>query len=172
MIFEYRGRLYPEYIKTGAASTYIRECALCFCRGRGLDVGAGKWPLPGAISVELADGGDAMVLPEGRFDYVFSSHCLEHLVNPVAALEHWKTRIRPGGALFLYLPHPDMEYWLPQNNRKHLHIWRPEVMAQMVTDLGFIDVIRSERDLYWSFSIVGFVDGLFDGSAPPISAGG
>jgi SAM-dependent methyltransferase len=69
---------------------------------------------------------DAMELPHGPFDFLFSSHCLEHIHNPVAALEHWKTRLRPGGVLFLYLPHPDMTYWKPQNCRKHLHSWAPQ----------------------------------------------
>jgi SAM-dependent methyltransferase len=98
-----------------------------------------------------------MNLPMGPFDYVFSSHCMEHLVNPVAAIEHWRSRISPGGVLFLYLPHPDMEYWRPQNCRKHLHSWKPAEVQQMLSDLGFCDVIGSERDMYWSFSVVGFV---------------
>jgi hypothetical protein len=29
-------------------------------------------------------------------------------------------------------------------------------MAQIVSDLGFVDVIHSERDLAWSFAVVGF----------------
>jgi len=155
MIFEYRGELFPEYLKQGNACRFITPAALQFCQGRGLDVGAGPWPLPGALPVELRDGGDAMSLPEGEFDYVFSSHCLEHLVNPVAALEHWKSRLNVGGVLFLYLPHPDMTYWRPQTCRKHLHQWWPEDMASLVSDLGFKNVIHSERDIAWSFSVVG-----------------
>jgi SAM-dependent methyltransferase len=155
VIFDYKGKLYPEFIKNGNACQYIAPVALQFCKGVGLDVGAGKWPLHKSIPVDISNGGDAMALPEGVFDYVFSSHCLEHLVNPVAALEHWKTRLKIGGVLFLYLPHPDMSYWLPQNNRKHLHAWRPEDIETLLTDLGFREVIRSERDLAWSFAVVG-----------------
>lgn len=155
MIYEYRGRLYPDYLKRGNACQFIVPAALQFCNGHGLDIGAGRWPLPGATPVDLDNGGDAMALPEGSYDYVFSSHCLEHLANPVAALEHWISRIKPGGVLFLYLPHPDMEYWLPQFNRKHLHAWRPGDIARLLYDLGFVDVIHSERDLAWSFAVVG-----------------
>jgi len=90
------------------------------------------------------------------YDYIFSSHCLEHLADPISALEYWKTKIRKGGVLFLYLPHPEMEYWLPQNNRKHLHSWYPEDMVKIINDLGFTDVIYSERDLEWSFAVVGY----------------
>lgn len=157
MIFTYDGVNYPDYLKHGNACQFIAPFALKFCRGDGLDVGAGKWPLPGAIPVDLAHGGDAMQLPEGRFDYVFSSHCLEHLQNPVGAIEHWRTRIKPGGVLFLYLPHPAMTYWRPTRNRKHLHEWQPSQIEFMLTEFGFVDVIASERDLCWSFAVVGFV---------------
>ncbi len=156
MIFSYRDKLYPEYLRNGNACQFVTPIAQQFCKGHGLDIGAGKWPFSGAIPIELKDGGDAMDLPEEKFDYVFSSHCLEHLNDPIAALEHWKTRLVDGGVLFLYLPSPDMEYWRPENCRKHRHSWTPERMAEIVTALGFKNVIHSQRDLAWGFSVVGF----------------
>lgn len=156
MIFDYKGRLYPEYLRNGNACRFIVPIAQQFCVGEGVDVGPGRWPFPGATPVDIGPEHSAMSLPDGPFDYVFSSHCLEHLQNPVAALEHWRSRLKPGGVLFLYLPHPDMEYWLPQNCRKHLHTWSPGQMRRILIDLGFWDVLASERDLAWSFSVVGF----------------
>ena len=157
VLFEYQGQLYPSYLRDGNACQFIAPFAKHFCVGNGLDVGCGKWPLEGAIPVDLAFGGDAMNLPAGEFDFVASSHCLEHLPNPVAALEHWKSRIRPGGVLLLYLPSEDQRYWRPENCKKHLHSWRPERMAEILRALGFVDVLHSERDLAWSFACVGFV---------------
>lgn len=156
MIFEYKGKWYPEYLKTGNACRFVTPAALEFCKGSGLDVGASRWPLPGAIPVDLQYNGDAMNLPDGPFDYVFSSHCLEHIPDVVGALLHWKTRLKSGGVLFLYLPHPDMEYWLPQNCRKHVHMFWPEDMAKLLSDLGFERVIHSERDIAWGFCCVAF----------------
>jgi hypothetical protein len=98
MIYEYKGDIYPEYLKKGNACQYIAPVALQFCKGRGVDVGCNQWPLDGAVGVELKDGGDAMRLPyndhrpEGTWDYVFSSHCLEHIENWRAALIHWQSR--------------------------------------------------------------------------------
>lgn len=154
-LYEYRGALYPEYLKHGNAMQFIMPTALQFCLGRGLDVGGGKWPLPGARAVDLIYDSEAMCLPGKDWDYVFSSHCLEHLPDPVAALEHWQSVLRPGGVLFLYLPHPDMRYWRPENCRKHRHLFWPQDVAQMLGDLGFVDVIHGERDLAWSFAVVG-----------------
>ena len=156
MIFKYKGKLYTDYLQQGNAWQYIANIAKQFWYGVGLDVGGGKWPLSGAIPVDKASGADAYCLPGGEYDYIFSSHCLEHLHDPIKVLLHWKSKIKKGGVLFLYLPHPDMEYWLPQNCYKHLYSWRPDEMAKIVSDLGFKDVIRSERDLAWSFSVVGF----------------
>ena len=167
MIFEYKGGKYPEYLKMGNAAAFIAPMAQFFCNGRGLDIGAGKWPLRGAMPIDVDRGGNAMSLPANAYDFIFSSHCLEHLPDYVAAIDHWKTRLKPGGVLFLYLPHPDMEYWLPQNNRKHLHQFRPGDIARVLRDLGFINVIFSERDLAWSFAVVGFMPGDLRASDAP-----
>lgn len=165
-LFEYDGAIYPTYLKTGDACQFIAPIAKFFCRGVGVDVGSGRWPLEGAVAVDSSsphDKYDAYHLPSnenrelhGLWDYVFSSHCLEHLVNPVEALLHWKNSLRSGGVLFLYLPHPEMLYWQPTRNRKHLHIWQPAHVAFMLRDLGFTGVIHSERDLAWSFAVVGW----------------
>jgi len=155
-LYEYEGAVFPDYLKRGNAMQFVLPFALQFCRGSGADVGCGDWPLPGALPVDMKAGGDALALPGNGFDYVFSSHCLEHLPNPVEAIEHWRDCLRQGGALFLYLPHPDMTYWRPEHCRKHLHLFWPKDIAQMLKSLGFADVIHSERDLAWSFSVVGF----------------
>jgi SAM-dependent methyltransferase len=152
----YKGNRYPEFLKHGDMCQFILPVAKFFCRGRGYDVGPSEWPFPGATPIELKLGMDAMNLPGQRVDYVFSSHCLEHLDDPIEALKHWHSRLFKDGVLFLYLPHPDMTYWLPQHCTKHRHSWKPEDMAQIVTDLGFVDVMHSERDLAWSYCVVGY----------------
>lgn len=155
-VFEYQGDTYPEYLKHGNAMQFIQPVASHFCRGTGLDIGCGDWPLKGARPIDLRRGEDAMELPHGQWEFVFSSHCLEHLPNPVAAIEHWKTRLIDGGVMFLYLPHPDQKYWRPQHCRKHLHLFWPTDVAQMLRDLGFVNVLHSERDMAWSFACVGW----------------
>lgn len=158
-LYEYKGSVYPYYLKNGNAMQHIQQTAALFCEGRGLDIGASRWPFPGSVPIYDENGLNAYNLPDGEWDYIFSSHCLEHLTNPVNALVYWQSKIKPGGCLFLYLPHPDMEYWLPQNNRKHLHQWHPEDMHKLLVDLGYENVLSSQRDMNWSFSCVGWVSG-------------
>lgn len=156
MIYEYEGALYPEFLKHGNAAQFIIPTAQHFCKGEGFDIGCGDWPFPGAIPIDAKSGGDAMNLPDRLVDYAFSSHALEHLPDPVGALQHWISRLKPGGTLFVYLPHESMRYWQISKNRKHLHEFRPEQIARIFRDLGLVNVIHGERDMAWGFACVGF----------------
>ncbi len=156
-VFKYKNKIYPEYIKKGNAVENIIPIATKFCKGNGLDIGGTlEWHFPGATVVNpICNAYDAFNLPSGKFDYIFSSHCLEHIPNYVGALEIWKNNLKKGGQIFLYLPHPEMEYWLPQNCRKHIHKFEPETIRKVLEDLGFKDIFVSGMDLYWSFSATG-----------------
>lgn len=160
MIYKYKENNYPDYLKIGNAQSFIKKSALHFCKGNGLDIGGfDDWTLDGSFPINITDTSndyDAYNLPNKEHDYIFSSHCLEHLENYVDALIHWTDHIKRNGVLFLYLPHYDMEYWRPQNNMKHLHQFYPDTMKKLLEDIGFDNVINSERDMYWSFSVVGF----------------
>ncbi len=59
----------------------------------------------------LLDSGDATTMggaANAHFDWVYSSHLLEHLLHPIAALRRWWQLLRPGGHLILYVPHRDL----------------------------------------------------------------
>lgn len=43
-------------------------------------------------------------LPSGAYDFVLSSHMLEHTANPILALLEWKRLLADGGTLVLLLP--------------------------------------------------------------------
>ena len=152
-LFLFKGRIYPKYLENGNRTKYIEPTALEYCKGDGIDVGSGANPLKGAMPFDLKKGDDAYNLPDRLFDYIYSSHCLEHLPEPIRALRHWKSRLKEGGTLFLYLPHKDMLRWSKENNRSHLYMWNPSEMAGIIKDIGFKDVLYSERDMNWSFSV-------------------
>ena len=158
-LFQYKNKTYPEYIRNGNAASFIIPFAKNFCSGKGLDIGGYlDWTFPGSFAINITndDKWDAYNIPNEKYDYIFSSHTLEHLPNYVKALRYWKDHLKNDGILFLYLPHPDMEYWLPQNNEKHLHSFIPNDLKKVLCDIGFKEVLISERDLYWSFTLVAF----------------
>lgn len=52
----------------------------------------------------IADGSDISTVADHTYDFVLSSHNLEHFANPVKALLEWKRITRQQGALILVLP--------------------------------------------------------------------
>lgn len=164
-LIEFLGEKYPHFQSTGNAARFAIPFAQEVCKGRGLDIGCNmeEWKFPGAIAVDPAlNRYDALNLPvnynvageaEG-WDYIFSSHCLEHLNSWVFVLNHWRDNLKSGGVLFLYLPHPSQEYWLPWNNTKHVNILHPEDIERYLNRNGFKNIFVSERDLNHSFMVM------------------
>jgi SAM-dependent methyltransferase len=96
--------------------------------GEGIDIGAGNDPFrPLWGTCRPWDGktgdGDAARLEgvaEGSLDYVYSSHCLEHLPDPVRALKRWSDVVRPGGYVYVAIPDFDLyEGGVVIRNRYH-----------------------------------------------------
>lgn len=50
------------------------------------------------------DASDLSSIASHTYDFILSSHNLEHFANPVKALQEWKRVTRPEGALILVLP--------------------------------------------------------------------
>jgi SAM-dependent methyltransferase len=169
-------------VKTHFASRFAFAYAKEYCKGFGYDIGTGKreWCLPGAIPIDYMvpltreeiiiinkrnsdekqkenkkfySANDLPNIDSG-IDFIFSSHCLEHLASPYETIEYWFSKLRSNGILFLYLPHYRSYYWRPWNNKKHLHVLTRKIMKDLLTDLGFINIFVSGIDLNDSFMII------------------
>ena len=155
----YKDKSYPKFQAEGNAAQFAIPFAKHFCKGKGYDVGCNRveWSLPGSTPIDSTffDGWDANTLPFNEADYIFSSHCLEHIPNWIATMDYWYDTLRVGGVLFLYLPHYEQEYWRPWNNRKHLHIFTPQIIIDYMKHRGYNNIFHSERDLNDSFIVVG-----------------
>jgi len=91
-----------------------------YFNGDGLDIG-GK-PDPLLLYKELFSaveeyanvglgGWGCAVAPWGgdsSFDFVHSSHCLEHLIDPAEGLRNWLRVVREGGYLVITVPDEDL----------------------------------------------------------------
>lgn len=99
---------------------YHSAAYLHYFRGKGIDIGAGNDPLaayaalfPLITSIRLWDvqDGDAQKMEgvkDQTFDFVHSSHCLEHLHDPFEGLANWVRITKPGGHLVLTFPDEDL----------------------------------------------------------------
>lgn len=79
--------------------------------GKGIDIGCGLDPImPNARPFDIDDG-DANKITEyinEEYDYVFSSHCLEHMHDPKQALLEWWKIVKTNGHLIFTVPDEDL----------------------------------------------------------------
>lgn len=158
-ILEFDNINYLEFQKYGNAAQFAIPFAKHICIGNGVDIGCMKkeWAFPGAFPIDLSfdDQWDAFNLPEKDYDYIFSSHCLEHLDHWVNAMDYWYDSLKKGGVLFLYLPDFSQKYWRPWNNKKHIHVFTPDIVKAYMENKGYNNIFASGIDLNNSFIIIG-----------------
>jgi len=111
----------------------VRECSKSIMRrlhntnfvrkyfvGDGVDVGGKPDPLelymeffPLCKNIRMWDweDGDAQLMEsvaDGTYDFLFSSHCLEHLVDPYEGIKNWIRVVKPGGHVVVAIPDEDL----------------------------------------------------------------
>lgn len=162
---EFNKSRYPKFQSEGNASQFAIPFAKHVCFGKGYDIGCNRleWSFPGSIPIDLTlnDGYNALKLPfekYGQVDYIYSSHCLEHIEGSwFNTLKYWITNIAKGGTMFLYLPDYSQEYWRPWNNKKHFHCFTPAMLYDAFCALGLKTIFVSGVDLNHSFMVMGEV---------------
>ena len=104
-----------------------------YCQGKGLDIGYGGDPVVANVRGWDFEHGDAHLLrglDDASYDFVYSSHLLEHLPDVELALTNWWRVLKPGGYLLLLLPHRDLyekKTTLPSRfNEDHAHFFLPD----------------------------------------------
>jgi SAM-dependent methyltransferase len=115
---------------TRYASTYFK--------GEGIDIGAGddpvgkyaqQFPLMTGLKVWDQPDGDAQLMAgvaDNTFDFVHSSHCLEHLRDPYEAFDNWVRICKPGGHIITTIPDEDLYeqgVWPSTHNPDHKVSW-------------------------------------------------
>lgn len=106
---------------------------------RGLEIGAHALPTPGlapfftdtvatyagsAGRVDFLADARALPIPGDTLDYLCSSHVIEHIPDPLAALHEWHRVLRPGGLLYLVAPDKRFTFDAPRPVTSVDHILR------------------------------------------------
>ena len=106
--YRYKKRPVKQLETSKAKERRIREGFFeKYCKGKGLDIGYGGDLLAENCrgwDIEDGDAESLAGLKNVEFDFVYSSHTLEHMENVQAALNNWWRVVKPGGYLILYLP--------------------------------------------------------------------
>jgi ADP-heptose:LPS heptosyltransferase len=154
----------------GNESAKIKYEIVPYTRGRGLDLGCGMYKcFPHFIGVDnykqwgklspadeyglkmnvdiRCDCEKLEPFANQSMDFVFSSHLLEHVEDPQAVLAEWWRVIKHNGYLVLYLPHADFYPNVGEEgaNPDHKHDFKPQDIIQMMKEVGYWDLVRSEN---------------------------
>lgn len=84
-----------------------------YCQGNGIDIGCSDSPILSNVDKwDFCFGNGDATFMEGindeEYDFVYSSHCLEHVQDQVLALKNWFRILKKNGYLLLYVPHRDL----------------------------------------------------------------
>jgi SAM-dependent methyltransferase len=76
----------------------------------------------------------------GVADVVISSHTLEHVPYPIAALRELRQLLKPDAMLVVTLPIDDwrkQKRYNPNDGDHHLHTWTPQLFGNTLNEAGF-----------------------------------
>ncbi len=132
--------------------------------GHGLEIGCGARTICPTERTILSDGhsdhgihdsiakvffkGDMIPYESESFDFLVSEHVLEHITNPIKALNEWLRVLKRGGQIYCFLPHKertndkfrsvttldhlveDLERSTPYDDEEHFEDWSTNVVEK------------------------------------------
>ena len=88
------------------------------------------------VDADIVDNGDELgTISDGIYDFCISNHVLEHLEDPVKALNNWLRILKPKGILYLSIPLP---YNIVDKHRE------PTTITHIIDDYGRMARDREE----------------------------
>ncbi len=95
----------------------------------------------------VADGSNLTSVPDSTYEFVLSSHNLEHFANPVKALKEWQRVARPGGTLILAVPNYRYTFDHRRTPTRVEHMLLDFERGTPESDMTHLDEILDKHDL-------------------------
>jgi SAM-dependent methyltransferase len=92
-------------------------------------------------AVELAG------VPDRSYDVLLASHVIEHIANPLRALDTWRRVVRPGGHLLLVAPHKERTFDRRRPTTPLAHMVEDYERGTGEDDLTHLDEVLALHDL-------------------------
>lgn len=140
-----------------------------WCKGGGLDPGAGHRTFSpevvtmDALSDEARVRGRAESLPfaDGSFDFVITSHLLEHLQDTRGALLEWLRVVKVGGYVVNIIPDVRFTHGMNTDATPHLHEWGPNEFLREILECPIGDMWYKVAPFRWGTAeVVSFDEAL------------
>lgn len=95
----------------------------------------------------VAEACDLSTIPDGAYDFVLASHVMEHLANPLRALQEWKRVLRPNGTVLVVVPQRETTFDRHRPIASFDHIEADFKAGTGEDDLSHLDEIVALHDL-------------------------
>lgn len=82
-----------------------------------------------------ADVTEELPVPDGSADTIVTRHVLEHVVDPIDAIEKWIKKLKPDGRLIICVPDERLGLTIPMNP-EHRHAYTPESLSKLIRLMG------------------------------------
>lgn len=129
-----------------------------YFKGKGIDIGCGDDLLSVNIfkniteitpyDINVDKSYDAMFCKEFEnnfFDFVYSSHCLEHMIEPHVAFSNWIRICKPDGYIIFSVPHEifyEKYKWPSMFNGDHKTSWSKEFKSNLPNTINIFDFVK------------------------------
>lgn len=113
---------YPLRLPRGARIRYVDHLDEAGLRAVHTDTLREGRPL--VVPDVVDDGARLELFADASVDFVVANHMLEHVEDPVAALQHQLRVLRPGGILYLSLPDARESFDAPRGRTTVAHLLR------------------------------------------------
>lgn len=140
-----------------------------YIKGQGIDIGCGRIDtFDGIDTISMTDcvhhdkdDCDATTMDkyaDNTFDYVYASHVLEHLDDPITAIQNWYRICKPGGHIIMSIPHRDLyerKKTLPSRwNLDHRYFYLPYSCEPPHTFSVEGILLQSGIKEYWDIEVI------------------
>jgi len=95
----------------------------------------------------ICEGTDLRLVASNKYDFLLASHCLEHIANPVKAVQEWQRVLKPGGVLLLVLPYREVTFDHRRSITPFEHLKQDFENGIDETDLTHLEEILQLHDL-------------------------
>ena len=95
----------------------------------------------------ISEAADLILIPNSKYEFIISSNCLEHVANPIKAIEEWIRVLKKGGLLFLVLPNKEHNFDHKRSVTKFSHLLLDYQNNTTENDLTHLDEILELHDL-------------------------
>lgn len=109
----------PMVIPSSASVKYIDRMCVADLREQYPELN--NLPL---VEADIVDNGEELgTIADESLDFVIAAHMIEHTQNPLGALENWLRVVKPGGIIFLAVPHRDHTFDADRHLTTWEHVW-------------------------------------------------